>query len=111
MRNRKRFCYLNGDYRAERDVFKNGLGPLDPRGAVKVKKNNPCMCVCPPLGPPITKIPRRPPPGSRPDSEDGPVLSVPELCVEPKIDAMFTGSGHDTYIFRGESCASVFVYE
>ena len=29
---------MNGDNKANRDVFKNDLGPLDPRVAVKVKK-------------------------------------------------------------------------
>ncbi|GFR98941.1 matrix metalloproteinase-14 [Elysia marginata] len=54
-------------------------------------------------GKPINHSPRRHTPGSRTPAKDseGPKLSVPRLCVEPKIDAMFTGSGHDTFIFKG----------
>ncbi|KAK3781213.1 hypothetical protein RRG08_047754 [Elysia crispata] len=39
---------------------------------------------------------------STPKVDEGPVLSVPKLCVDPKIDAMFTGNGHETYIFKGD---------
>ena len=35
MRNRKRFYYSNDKNKAERDVFKKGLGSSDPRVAVK----------------------------------------------------------------------------
>ena len=40
LRNRKRFYYSNDNNKAERDVLKPILGPLDPRMAVKVKLHN-----------------------------------------------------------------------